>query len=53
MAIMVRAEITSDEWIALRQLALATKTPVQRMIADALRTSRVTKQAFETKDRKQ
>lgn len=50
MSVMVRAEITADEWIALRQLALAKRTPIQRLVADALRTSRVTRQAFQAKE---
>ena len=43
---MLRAELSQDEWAAIRKLAIDKRTPIQRLIADALRRSPVTKQAF-------
>jgi uncharacterized alpha-E superfamily protein len=37
--IMVRARITSDEWLALRKLALERNTAPADLIADALRAT--------------
>lgn len=47
---MARIEVTAVEWNELRKLAIDKGTPIQRLLADALRTSRVTRQAFETKE---
>jgi hypothetical protein len=37
--IMLRASITSDEWTALRKLALDRKVRTADLVADALRTA--------------
>ena len=52
MHIMLRADITQDEWLRIRTIALQTKTPTARLVADALRRDRVTKQAFKQEDEK-
>jgi hypothetical protein len=36
---MLRASITSDEWTALRKLALDRKVRTTDLVADALRTA--------------
>ena len=37
MSIMVRADITEDEWKSLRKLAIDLGVPIQQLVASALR----------------
>ena len=48
--IQTRIEITAKEWLRIRGIAVASGTSAQALIADALRKSPVTKQAFQREE---
>lgn len=47
---MMRANITADEWAALRKLAIDRGTTTAELVAAALRSSPVTRRAFQRQE---